>query len=260
MSQNDIAFLRHIVDRQTFRTCSMTEFGCASHIGRRKSQEDSLLLELDIGGSELCLFGVFDGHNGAHVAEFSSLHFSKYLAGMQVLSNDLSSALVRTLCVIDEVVGNLHESGSTACIAALEREKVWLVNLGDSRAVVFTSTFDVRLETVDHDEVVRSDCGELAVSRSLGDFRYKPYGLTCIADAYELSVTPGESIVIASDGLWDVMSTRDVGRFMSTFEAPSDEENTTPRSKAQQLANAIMMFAMEYRNASDNISVIVVLF
>ena len=258
-----VDFQRYVDRHEPEMPLRKVEHGCSTHIGRRRAQEDCFLTELEVGGSEISLFGVFDGHNGSDASDFCSSQFSNFL--WDELSRDLSSDLVSTLCALDSALKLALpncQGGTTACVAAVRGASVWIANLGDSRAVVFSQEHAVRLETVDHKGVITSDCGELAVSRGVGDYRYKQFGLSSIADAYELSVSPHECLVIASDGLWDVMTSKEVGDFIGTFEMPTDdgEGTTTPRSKAQLIANALMLFAIESKCASDNISVVLVMF
>lgn len=264
MSQSSVALPKHFLKigdahEEEVRSLS-ADFGCASHIGRRKHQEDSLLIEPETMGTELCLFGVFDGHNGNDAAEFCSGNFSQYLANVPLVTKDLSTGLSQTVCALDKQVSAMNNSGTTACVVAIMGEKVWIVNVGDSRAVIFSRSFRTRFETVDHKGAIHSDGGSLSTSRSLGDARFKAHGLTSNADVYEQCVSAGETIVIASDGLWDVLSSEEVGMFISTFTVPEDEANATPRSKAQHLANAITLHAIEHHNSSDNVSVVVLQF
>ena len=49
--------------------------------------------------------------------------------------------------------------------------------------------------------------GELAVSRSLGDFLYKESGVICHPDVERRFIDKNcEGLVVCTDGIWDVMS------------------------------------------------------
>ena len=48
--------------------------------------------------------------------------------------------------------------------------------------------------------------GQLALSRCLGDFNLKPYGLIVKPSFMKMEVFDGDYIVIASDGVWDVVN------------------------------------------------------
>ena len=53
-------------------------WGSCSMQGWRKSNEDAMIMETDIGDGN-SLFAVFDGHGGEHVALFSKKHFVEIL-------------------------------------------------------------------------------------------------------------------------------------------------------------------------------------
>lgn len=70
--------------------------------------------------------------------------------------------------------------------------------------------------------VARLD-GHLAVSRGLGDFDFKgdrklfpaDQKVSCMPDIYEVTnIQPGSLLLLACDGLWDVMSTQDAVHFV----------------------------------------------
>jgi len=56
--------------------------------------------------------------------------------------------------------------------------------------------------------------GILAVSRALGDMKLHPF-VTCEPEFLSRGIETGDLfMVMASDGLWDVMSNEDVGKFV----------------------------------------------
>ena len=58
--------------------------------------------------------------------------------------------------------------------------------------------------------------GVLAVSRAIGDVALQPY-VTCEPEIMERNIGPeDEFLVLASDGLWDVMRNEDVARLCLT--------------------------------------------
>jgi serine/threonine protein phosphatase PrpC len=63
----------------------------------------------------------------------------------------------------------------------------------------------------------------LAMSRSIGDLDLKDHGLTCepIIRKFELKKLRIQTVVLASDGLWAVMSNKEVSEFMSGNLEPS---------------------------------------
>eukprot|EP00250_Pteridium_aquilinum_P027215 c3444_g1_i1 orf=295-1818(-) len=114
--------------------------------------------------------------------------------------------------------------GTTAVVAVVGVDHIVVGNCGDSRAVLSRGGQAVPL-SCDHkanrpDEVARIEaegghvftwqgyrvCGVLAMSRALGDSYLKPY----VSGQPEVTVTArsddDECLILASDGLWDVLS------------------------------------------------------
>jgi len=131
------------------------------------------------------------------------------------------------------------QSGTTAVCAFITKSDIICANCGDSRAI-FSRAGDLKLVTRDHkpyndDERRRIEKaggsvmmqrvnGSLAVSRALGDYEYKS---TSNMTSVEQQVSPlpeifvlerdcahDEFLVIACDGIWDVMSNQEVLEFI----------------------------------------------
>ena len=131
------------------------------------------------------------------------------------------------------------QSGTTAVCAFITKTDIICANCGDSRAI-FSRSGDLKLVTRDHkpyndDERRRIEKaggsvmmqrvnGSLAVSRALGDYEYKS---TQNMPSIEQQVSPqpeifncerdydnDEFLVIACDGIWDVMSNQQVLEFV----------------------------------------------
>jgi serine/threonine protein phosphatase PrpC len=95
--------------------------------------------------------------------------------------------------------------------------------------------------------------GNLALSRAIGDRSERP----AVCAAPEISVTPitpeDEFLVLATDGLWDVMSSADVVAFIhALLEAAADDEG-----EKEFIASSVVEEALR-RGTWDNITVIIV--
>ncbi|KAK9291433.1 hypothetical protein L1049_019380 [Liquidambar formosana] len=183
-------------------------------------------------------------------------------------------------------------SGSTAVVAVLTPDDIVVANCGDSRAVLCRSGRAMPL-SVDHkpdrpDERARIEAsggrvifvdgprvgGILAMSRAIGDVYLKP----AVTSEPEISFTKrdpeDECLILASDGLWDVLSSdlackvaSECLREGSPATAATDL-NTGPRREdggagelypsRSALAAALLTRLALGRKSSDNISVIVV--
>ncbi|XP_019173442.1 PREDICTED: probable protein phosphatase 2C 50 isoform X1 [Ipomoea nil] len=185
--------------------------------------------------------------------------------------------------------------GSTAVVSIVCPTHIIVANCGDSRAVLCRGKSPVPL-SIDHkpnreDEYSRIEAlggkvinwdghrvsGVLAVSRSIGDRYLRPY----VIPEPEMTFTPrakeDECLILASDGLWDVMGNEevcDVARrrillwHKKNGGTPSKERGDAAPSKergdaaasdpaAQDAAQYLTRIALQ-RGSQDNISVIVV--
>ncbi|KAJ1264372.1 hypothetical protein BS78_09G258200 [Paspalum vaginatum] len=176
--------------------------------------------------------------------------------------------------------------GSTAVVAVVCSSHVIVANCGDSRAVLCRGKQPLAL-SVDHkpnreDEYARIEAqggkviqwngyrvlGVLAMSRSIGDRYLKPYiipvpEVTVVARAKE-----DECLILASDGLWDVMSNEEVcdaarKRILVWHKKNPDASSLAQRSgdlpdeAAQAAAEYLSKLALQ-KGSKDNITVVVV--
>ncbi|NP_001147858.2 Probable protein phosphatase 2C 6 [Zea mays] len=176
--------------------------------------------------------------------------------------------------------------GSTAVVAVICSSHIIVSNCGDSRAVLCRGKQPVPL-SVDHkpnreDEYARIEAeggkviqwngyrvfGVLAMSRSIGDRYLKPW----IIPVPEVTIVPrakdDECLILASDGLWDVMSNEEVceiarKRILLWHKKNSTSSSSAPRvgdsadSAAQAAAECLSKLALQ-KGSKDNITVVVV--
>ena len=104
--------------------------------------------------------------------------------------------------------------------------------------------------------------GVVAVSRAIGDMNLKPY-VTCDPEIVIHSLTTDDQyIILASDGLWDVMSNEEVGTFItrlaiSLLDFGDIASRISQRNEFQHLARDLCDEAI-LLGSSDNITVLVV--
>ncbi|KAL4600202.1 hypothetical protein ACB092_11G181100, partial [Castanea dentata] len=190
-------------------------------------------------------FGVFDGHGCSHVAMKCKdrLHeivkeevegkgegvewkvtMEKSFDRMDKEVQESNGPIMGSNCRCDPQTPQCDAVGSTAVVAVVTPEKIVVSNCGDSRAVLCRNGVAVPL-SVDHkpdrpDELVRIQeaggrviywdgarvLGVLPMSRAIGDNYLKPY----VISEPEVTITDrtaeDECLILASDGLWDVVS------------------------------------------------------
>nr|XP_004249617.3 probable protein phosphatase 2C 65 [Solanum lycopersicum] len=165
------------------------------------------------------------------------------------------SAYLKSFKEMDEQLGSepsieSYSSGTTAVTLFKQREHLFIGNLGDSRAIICTRdeknqlvskqlTVDLKPHLPNEYERIKSckgrvmameqepnvyrvwmpdeDCPGLAMARAFGDFCLKDYGLISVPEVYYRKLTENdEFVVLATDGIWDVLTNDEVIRIVST--------------------------------------------
>ncbi|OMO90079.1 hypothetical protein COLO4_19401 [Corchorus olitorius] len=255
-------------------------WGSFATCGRRESMEDThFLMPYICNEKDVHVFGIFDGHRGAAAAEFSAQalpEFLKILGSTCSPPDALLEAFVRTDVAFRNVLDSHRKSkrvtqkdwhpGCTAAAALIVRNKLFIANAGDCRTILCRGGSPLALSRdhvascLEERERVVSAGGQvkwqvdtwrvgpaaLQVTRSIGDDDLKP-AVTAEPEITEtvLSVED-EFLVMASDGLWDVVSNTEV---VSIIRDTVKEPAMCSKRLATEAAE---------RGSKDNITVIVV--
>ncbi|KAL0926739.1 hypothetical protein M5K25_002985 [Dendrobium thyrsiflorum] len=220
--------------------------------------------------SELGLFAIFDGHLGHDVPDYLQSHLFDTILKQPNFLTDTDGAIRKAYEFTDSMILNkankLGKGGSTAVTAILiDGLKLVVANVGDSRAVICKDGLAKQL-SVDHEPNKERKCiemkggfvsnlpgdvprvdGQLAVARAFGDRSLKVH-LSSVPDVKDVIIDDKtEFLVLASDGLWKVMSNQEV------VDAIRDIEE--PQVAAKHLTEEALK-----RKSKDDISCIVVKF
>lgn len=175
-----------------------------------------------------------------------------------------------------EVVSGEDKSGSTAVCAIITPSHVFFGNCGDSRGVLARSG-KLQFSTQDHKPInpvekeriqraggsvmIQRVNGSLAVSRALGDYEYKNVDnmgpceqlVSPEPDISDLDrdVASDEFLVLACDGIWDVMTNEDVCDFVRHQMRLTDN--------LEEVCNLVVDTCL-FKGSRDNMSVIIVAF
>lgn len=118
--------------------------GAAAHanVGKGTENQDTYVASASQSGSK-CFVGVFDGHgeNGGRVSHFVRDCLSKTLFNREEIHSDPKSAMENAYRETAERLErqhgrDAHESGTTALAAYQHRNKLFIANVGDCRAVL----------------------------------------------------------------------------------------------------------------------------
>jgi protein phosphatase 2C len=231
------------------------------------------------------IVGVFDGHGGHEVAELASTMLPKEILkqwpkAAQVTPKRGIDLFRDAFLRADEKVTRevaQRTVGSTACVAVIDsqRSSLWVANAGDSRCVLRTKDEVVQM-SIDHKPGTTQESsrimaaggyvtqvsgidrvlGNLSVSRSIGDVYMKPYVIPHPGISSRTLQGQGNEryLVLATDGLWDVLSSEEVCAMI-------DASLTTSRLKSRW-ADALTQLMARARQlgSQDNITIQVVAF
>lgn len=195
----------------------------------------------------------------------------------------ISKVMEESFVILDDYMRTIppwkngeDQSGTTAVCGFITKNDIICANCGDSRAIV-SSGGELKLVTRDHkpynDEekrriekaggsvMMQRVNGSLAVSRALGDYEYKA---TENMPSIEQQVSPlpeifvlerdeerDEFLVLACDGIWDVMSNQEVLDFV--------HKELQIREDRGQICDNLIEECFQ-RGSRDNMSVVLVTF
>ena len=184
--------------------------------------------------------GVYDGHGGAHAAEYLRQHLHGHIRGALEGGLALTDALLDGFAQAEaRLVAEQRQQqcatsamcGATATVALLRDSTLHVAWLGDCRAVLCRGGDALEL-TRDHVLVGEGACGEflrvmgegghvdggrlsgfLEVARAFGDVDprtgCKPLGLSSTPELCSQLLQPeDEFVIVASDGLWKLLDSR----------------------------------------------------
>lgn len=223
-----------------------------------------------VEGNELGLFAIYDGHQGDSVPAYLQKHLFLNILKEEEFWIDPNQSISKAYQTTDRAIlsnsSGLGYGGSTAVTAILlNNQKLWVANVGDSRAVLCRNGKAIQM-TTDHEPSKEQDSienlggfvtkmpgdvprvnGQLAVSRAFGDkglkthLRSDPDITNTDVDAYT------DVLILASDGLWKVVKNQEA---VDIARSAKD-----PQKAAKHLTNEALR-----RNSKDDISCIVVRF
>jgi serine/threonine protein phosphatase PrpC len=250
--------------------------------GRRNENEDKHNIIINMNeknkkNASINLFAVYDGHGGEYVSnELQKIIPQTYL------KKDLSYPITANQHkqIFEQIQKKLlannkaNVCGSTCLINLMYRYENLIhmnfINIGDSRATIVYKNGLSRQVTIDHkpDDVVEKKrisglggeimedsegvfrVGDLSLARSFGDGDHAPF-VCQTPDVFYKKVTPETKyVVMACDGLWDVIANNELFNLFDKFK-----KNNANANLAEEIANECLK-----RGTTDNVSVIIIEF
>ncbi|CAN7944573.1 unnamed protein product [Ixodes hexagonus] len=193
---------------------------------------------------DAAFFAVYDGHGGAKVAQYAGSHVHRKIVMQPAYQKgDVVEAIKKGFLEVDSDMLKDESmkdelAGTTAIVVLIKDGKLYCGNVGDSRAIASVNG-QVQQLSFDHKPSNESETrrivaaggwvefnrvnGNLALSRALGDFVFKKNEkkspeeqiVTAYPDVVVKTLTPDhEFILLACDGIWDVLSNEEVVEFV----------------------------------------------
>jgi len=243
----------------------------------RYQQEDTHLeLYPFLKNKNMALFSVFDGHAGkecstALLKEFPAVFKKHWNAGWEE-KTDLTDLWKIVYQETDNNLKRFEYEGATSTTVLVWRcsangkRYAQSANLGDSTSYLLRKGKAV-IMSQDHKPTIASErdritamgiklepgqsrLNGLAVSRAFGDHFPKDIGAGIISEPYvseSFELTPADGrIIVASDGLWDILSAEEAFNSIKSTKDPS------------QAARKLVKQAVSARDCHDNVTAIVV--
>ncbi|CDR97867.1 protein phosphatase 2C, putative [Babesia bigemina] len=309
MTQSALSWLR-----QTSTVATMIDGGYVlvdfyGEKGVRKSMDDECVvcpslsaLNSDLPPTyEFLVCGLFDGHGGRSCAAFAKEHLLKEVANQLVqhlrnskdngskfsellLKKSVNAACSRLDSRIANELPNCTD-GCTALLVFVGRNRVFVMNLGDSSAYM-CRRLQGAVHAIPLNEVHKAWSqkekervlhyggtveggrinGVLEVSRSFGDLSLKRFGVKCTGSLRRaaLDMNADEFILVGCDGFWGAYDPREACRNALTFikeeEARAKADPRNPFVNLHKVCKDLVNHALNTKHAQDNISVLLLRF
>lgn len=263
--------------------------GASSMQGWRSTMEDAHTIYLTLPNlpkkyvsEDAAIAAVFDGHNGS---KFSQSCASKILEWVTTTAafkkGEFEKALKEAYLTGDTALHKempAEQSGCTGNCVLLIREHLYCANTGDSRAVLCRNGVSIALSEdhkptnpIEKQRIVKAGGwvtagrvnGILSLSRAFGDYNFKSKDLkpedmaiTVLPDVTHIQLVPSdEFVIIACDGIWDMMTNDSAVEFVRNEVADHGDISLA----SERLMNACLA-ASPTTFGTDNMTIIIIQF
>ena len=256
--------------------------------GRRDKNEDEHDIIINSNGSNKQLknidfYAVYDGHGGNEVSTYLKNHLSKHFTKKNLTYPLSQKCVIKIYDRLQKSLSNYkfaYRAGSTGLVVIVfwlnGKKSLSIFNNGDCRCVICRKNIAIpltkdhkphwpeelyRIEGVDGEKIDWSGydprINGLSVSRSFGDLDSVPE-VTHRPQFYGYMLGKDDKfIIIACDGLWDVLSNSDACNFVLLH--CYDKTLKIRINKKTSISQKLAEYAIK-RGSMDNITVIVVFF
>lgn len=268
----------------------------------RDYNEDKICIVNDLSnpGCPVYFYGLYDGHGGSRCAEFLKQNLHEYILKDSELHKDPKNVILRAFIKSENMFleeakrNNFDRSGSCGIICLILKDKCYVANLGDSRAVlssnkgskIFPLSRDHKpFEQLEMSRIIQAGGyvyqsnnynsvpavigpyrvfpGRLSVSRTIGDIYAKlsQYGgnanvIIPTPEIKNFRILPEHDfILMCSDGIFDRIDNNKAVECV--WESFRENSELAIGEKCSVAAKKLIQLAFE-RNSMDNVTVIIV--
>lgn len=260
------------------------EVGSYAIQGHRDHMEDTKrIVKINLSKITNCYLVILcDGHSGDkcsnYVVDILPKILEKVLQDLRPNENlkYVNKLITKVILKIDSIYEKYNDLSGTTCVFSIFLDdKLYIINIGDSRCIISNLANEINLATIDHKpnltkeynriiknngniynfDVPRVYISELvhglAISRVIGDIHYKKKNIVIAnPDIYlRPNLLNNEFMLLASDGLWDVMSNLEVTKFVSS---------KIKKMPLKIISKKLVEYALQ-KGSMDNITVIIVI-
>jgi serine/threonine protein phosphatase PrpC len=227
-------------------------------------EDFTLIIEKFMKDDKKQIYCIFDGHGGDSTARICVNSFKEIFEKLcKENPNDIEGNFHKCFKELDEEIkkkGGCPNVGNTATVIYIDKNMIYIANVGDSSAVLVYNdkaaqvTIDDKATNPEEMKRIEKEGGKvfderlegiLAISRGIGDLDLKEKGLTNEPHIFKAPIDEHlQFVVVASDGVWDVMTPHDI------YEICTYDKN--PASIVDKIVEESISYGSE-----DNISCIV---
>ncbi|KAI2649409.1 Protein phosphatase 1K, mitochondrial [Labeo rohita] len=173
---------------------SVSKVGCASHIGRRRDNEDRF--QVNELTHNILYFALFDGHGGPQAADFCHKHMEQHI-----------------------------RDGIELVVASVGDSRALLCRKGKARKLTDDHTPERKDEK--HSVGQANVNGRLAMTRSIGDFDLKKTGVIAEPETTQtlLQHAHDSFLVLTTDGINFIMSNQEICDVINQCHDPTEAAN-----------------------------------
>lgn len=279
-----------------YKIVTISESGYTQDQEKKINQDDYFGISVD---KERYFIGVCDGHGqkghvvSKYVVNYIENNSSTLFKEQTDITNEMNSLMENTQqSLIQNKTNIIKQSGTTLTSALILKDKMYLVNVGDSKTMLVYNdkrTISTSLHSLENEEErkfidlskaevsrLKDESGEetgplrlfqkgkpgpgLMMSRSLGDSIGHDLGMSVEPEVIEIKCKGNEKyLIIASDGLWDKVQDNDVCEIVDKYYESIDD-NIDLNECCQELLEIAENNWRAEEDVVDDITIIIVFF